>query len=173
MIEFATSNWGGLASAVGLVVSTGGLAYAIVVARGARSASRAAQTAANETRTQIARHLQTVDLERAIGTIQRIKLLHDIRRWEAAMEQYPALRTMLSGISARCSGEKENARSILEQGIKRVENMENFVRKCINSGIGDSELADLEDLNPVLNEIERTLVALSSNAGLENLQDET
>ena len=103
MIDFVTDNWGSLASAAGLVVSFVGIGWAIIELRRARAAAQAARAAANETRNDIARHVQAVDLERAIALIQRIKLLHDIGRWDAAMEQYQALRSILSHIIARCS----------------------------------------------------------------------
>jgi hypothetical protein len=67
MTEFWSLNWGDVATVVGVVVSLVGLCWAIKEARGARSASEAAQKAAREAAGQIARHLQTVDLERAIG----------------------------------------------------------------------------------------------------------
>ena len=76
MVEFWSVTWGDIAAIVGIIVSLGGLGWAIKEARGARSASEAANEAASETRDQIARHLQTVDLQRAIGLIERIKTLH-------------------------------------------------------------------------------------------------
>ena len=83
MLEFWSVTWGDIATVVGIIVSLGGLGWAIKEARGARSASEAAKVAASETRDQIAHHLQAVDLERAIGLIERIKTLHDNDRWEA------------------------------------------------------------------------------------------
>ena len=104
-MEYLADNWGSLASVTGVVVSLAGLAWAIIEARGARSASLAARAATNETRSDIARYLQAVDLQRAIALIQRIKLLHDTRRWDAALEQYQSLREMLSYIIAPLHGE--------------------------------------------------------------------
>lgn len=173
MMNFWAFSWGDVATVVGIVVSLIGLGWAIKEARGAKSASQAARTAAREARNQISQRLQTVDLERAFGLIQRIKLLHDIGRWEAALEQYPPLRIMLSDITARCSVDQESDRDRLNQGIRTVESMENFVRKYINADIGNIEPGALEDINSVLNEIEGTLVAMSSSAVFENLQDET
>jgi hypothetical protein len=94
-------NAGSWASISGVVISTVGLIATIYVAWGARSASRAAEKAATATNDRIESHLQSVDLERAIALIQRIKLLHDTERWEAALEQYQSLRMMLSDIIAR------------------------------------------------------------------------
>ncbi len=157
MIEFAASNWGGLASAAGLAVSAGGLAYAIVVARGARSASRAAQTAANETRDQIARHLQTVHLERAIGLIRVIKSLHNNNGWVAARELYQVLRTMLS--EARCPESQTAFREKLANDRIIVKDIENLVDEYINQDIEDSRRANL---NRQLNEIQSDLEDLAN-----------
>ena len=168
MMEFVTGNWGGLVSVVGLAVSVVGLIWAIVVARGARSASQAAHKAAREAVGQIARHLQTVDLERAIGLIQRIKLLHDIAWWEAAMEQYQALRAMLSDIIARCPEGHTERRQRLNTARMRVRSMENLVRERINQSIGDTERANL---NRELNEIQSDLEELASELGFGDPQE--
>ena len=132
MIDFVAANWGGLVSITGVIVSLIGLGWAIKEARGARSASQAAHTAAGETKTQIDRYLQTVDSERAIWLIQRIKLLHDVERWEAAMEQYQALRLMLSNIIARLSGGERSLYERLAIGRGQLQEMENHVGECIN-----------------------------------------
>ena len=173
MMDFGLYNWGDLASGAGLIVSLGGLVWIGIEARRARSAAQAAQMAARHTRDQITRHLQTVDLERAIGLIRHIKLLHDTNRWEGALEHYHPLRTMLSDIVARSSDDQGHVRGISDEHITMVEHMENFVRQCINSGIGDNEQEDLQDLNPILNGIESTLVTMSSNAGFGDPQGET
>ena len=85
-MDFLAANWGALLSGFGVIVSLVGLGWVIKEARGARSASTAAQLAANATRDRIEGYLQTVDLERTIALIQRVKLLHDTGRWDAAME---------------------------------------------------------------------------------------
>lgn len=169
IMDFWSFNWGDLASGAGLIVSLAGLLWIGIEARRARSAAQAAQIAARHTRHHITRHLQTVDLERAVGLIRHIKLLHDTNRWEGALEHYHPLRTMLSDIVARSSNDQEHMRGILDEDIIMVESMENFVRQCINSGIGDSEQEDLQDLNPILNGIESALVAMSSSAGFGDL----
>ena len=167
MIEFVTGNWGSLASVVGVFVSLAGLSWAIREARRARSAAQAARVAATETRSYIARHLQVVDLERAIALIQRIKLLHEIGRWEAAMEQYHSLRVMLSDINARCSENQPELSKRLITAIRRVRQMENFVGERIGRVI---EERDRSLLNRRLNRMQSDLVILASNLGFGNSQ---
>ena len=65
------------------------------------------------TREHISHHLQTVDLERAIGLIERIKTLHDNNRWEASTEHYQTLRAMLSDVIARCPEDQSAVRENL------------------------------------------------------------
>lgn len=169
MIDFVTANWGGLASAAGVIVSLVGLGWAIKEARGARSASQAAQTAAGETKTQIERYLQTVDSERAIWLIQRIKLLHDVERWEAAMEQYQALRLMLSNIIARLPGGSHSLYESLAIGRVQLQEMENHVGERISQ---DDEEPDRLRLNQILNGMQSNLEELASAIGFGDSQEE-
>ena len=76
-MDFWPVTWGDLATLAGIIVSLGGLGWAIREARGARSASESANIDTIETKGQITRYLQTEDLQRAIGLIERIKTLHD------------------------------------------------------------------------------------------------
>ena len=162
MIDFLWANWGSLASVVGVVLSLGGLGWAIKEARGAKSASRAAQMAANETRDQIALHLRTVQLERAIGLIQVIKSLHNSDGWVAARELYQVLRTMLSEIIARCSENQTEFRERLANDRIIVKDIENLVDEHINQGIEDSRRANI---NRQLNEIQSDLEDLANEDG--------
>ena len=90
-MDFFLDHWGSIFSVIGVVVSAGGLSWAIFEARGAKSA-------AIETRDSIGRHLVATDLARAIGLIQRLKFLHREGYWEAALEQYQTLRAIISDI---------------------------------------------------------------------------
>ena len=169
-MEFWSANWGELATLVGMIVSLGGLGWAIKEARGARSASEAAEAAARETRTQVAHHLQAVDLQRAIGLVDRIKTLHDNDRWEASRELYQTLRAMLSDVIARCPEDQVDVREKLATARTIVRGMEDFVRR---RG-GDAILKrDRSRLNVRLNEIQSDLEELASNVGFGDSQGET
>jgi hypothetical protein len=148
----------------------GGLGWAIKEARGARSASQAAETAASEARDQIARHLQTVDLHRAIGLIERIKTLHDNDRWEAAREHYQALRAMLSDVIARCPVNQADVREKLATARTIIRDTENFVRERIGKSIEDR---DRSRLNQSLNDIQSDLEELASVMGFGDSQGDT
>ncbi len=170
MTEFWSVTWGDVATVLGIVVSLGGLGWAIKEARGARSASEAAKTAAGETRDQIAHHLQAVDLQRAIALIQRIKTLHDDDRWEASTEHYQTLRAMLSDVIARSPEDQSDVREKLATARTIVREMENFVRGHERDSIREH---DRSQLNESLNAIQSDLEELASDVGFGDSQGET
>ena len=170
MMEFWSATWGDVATVVGIIVSLGAIVWAIKEARGARSASQAAEAAASETRDQIQRHLQTVDLHRAIGLIERIKTLHDNDRWEAAREHYQALRAMLSDVIARCPENQTEVREKLATARTIIRDTENFVRERIGKAIEDR---DRSQLNQSLNDIQSDLEELASVIGFGDSQGGT
>ena len=170
MMEFWSTTWGDVATVVGIVVALVGLVWAIKEARGARSASQAAEAASSETRDQIARHLQTVDLHRAVGLIERIKTLHDNDRWEAAREHYQALRAMLSDVIVRCPENQTQFREKLATARTIIRDTENFVRRRIGTMIDDR---DRSRLNQSLNDIQSELEELASVIGFGDSQGET
>ena len=163
MMEFWSVTWGDVATVVGIIVSLTGLAWAIIVARGARSAAR-------ETRDQIAHHLQAVDLERAIGLIERIKTLHDNDRWEASTEHYQTLRAMLSDVISRSPDNQSGVREKLATARTVVRDIENFVRGYDSGAIREH---DRSQLNESLNAIQSDLEELASDVGLGDSQGET
>ena len=170
MMDFWATTWGDIATLIGMIVALGGVVWAIKEARGARSASEAARTAASETREQIAGHLQTVDLQRAIGLIERIKTLHSNDRWDGSTELYQSLREMLSDVIARCPESQADVRGKLVVARTVVRDMENFVRQRVSRDITD---LDRFQWNQSLNEIQSGLEELASSAGFGDSPGET
>ena len=168
-MEFWSTTWGDLATFAGIIVALVGLIWAIKEASGARSASEAANKAAGETADQIAGHLQRVDLQRAIGLIERIKTLHDNNRWEGSTELYQSLRGMLSDVIVRCSESQADGRKKLSEARGIVEDMENLVRKHSSREIPDRQRYRL---NQRLNNIQSDLEELASNVGFGDSQGE-
>ena len=155
MTEFWTTNWGDAATALGFIVSLVGLGWAIREARGAKSAAHAAQVAASAARDRMARHLQTVDLQRAIGLIGRIKDLHESNRWEAATEHYQPLREMLSDVIVRCPEEQRQARDNLATARANVTDMDNLVRSRRIDSVSEQDKAlFIQRLNDTQGELE-------------------
>ena len=170
MVEFSSTTWGDVATVVGIAVSLGGLGWAIKVASGARSASEDAEKAAKETKDRIAHHLQAVELQRAIGLINRIKTLHDNDRWEASGEHYQTLREMLSDVIARCPKDQTNVRERLATARTIVREIENFVRGRDGSSIPEHRRFRL---NRNMNDMQSDLEELASSVGFGDSQGET
>jgi hypothetical protein len=91
------------------------------------------------------------------------------------MEQYQALRAMLSDIIARCPEGHTERRQRLGTAGRRVMGMENLVGEHINRvgehinrSIGDTERGNL---NRELNEIQSDLEELASDLGFGDPQD--
>ena len=162
-MEFLVAHWGNLASVIGVIVSVGGLAWAVVEARGARSAAQSAEQAALETKDNIGRHLLAIDLERAINLIQRLKLLHSTGRWEAALEQYQALRAMLSDIIARYPNDESELSERLISARYLIQEIEGYVEAQNNR---DFENEDVARLNQQLNKVQSDLEDMASRMGL-------
>ena len=113
----------------------------------------------------MARHLQAVELQRAIGLIERLKTLHDIGRWEASTEHYQTLREMLSDVIVRCPEEYRTVRENLSSARRVLLAVENLVRER-----GDRNMSshDRTRLNRRINEIQSVLEELASNIGFDD-----
>ena len=129
-MEFFLDHWGSLFSVIGVIVSVVGLAWAIREARRARSAAQSAERATIETRNSVRRHLVATDLERAVGLIQRLKLLHDTSRWEGALEQYQTLTAIISDIIIRSPGADSEIHRRLTQAKASLYMMEYHVHQA-------------------------------------------
>ena len=162
MFDFWETNWGDVASVVGIIVSLVGLGWAIKEAHGAKSAATAAQLAANETRDRIARHLQTVDLQRAIGLIERIKTLHDNERWQASREHYQTPRAMLSDVITRCPASDTTTREKLANSRIAIRTIEGLVSQ---RGSRDMSEDERSSFNRILNATQSDLEELASSIG--------
>lgn len=158
-MDFFLDHWGSVFSVIGVVVSVVGLAWAIREARRARSAAQSAEQATIETRNRIARHLVTTDLERAVGLIQRLKLLHREGHWEAALEQYQSLRAIISNITARHPDLEPEIHELLSSAREDISEMEDSVGMRVSR---DLEPDNLDVLSRQLNTIQSNLERISS-----------
>ncbi len=164
-MSFLQNHWGDLFSLLGVVVSGFGLFWAIRVAQAARSAAQAAEEGAIEARDRIGRHLLAVDLERAVALIQRLKLLHREGLWEAALEQYQALRAMLSSIVSHHTELDTDRRRRLIEFRGMITLLEQSVEKL--SARGQPSVEDFAEMNSNLNRIQVDLEDMASASGLD------
>lgn len=174
MVEFFLDRWGDLFSVIGVFVSAVGLWLAFREARrarreaqNARSAAIAAEKATIETRNRIGRHLVTIDLQRAVGLIQRLKLLHSANRWDAALEQYQSLRAIISDIIARYPELDTGIRRRLSLARHQIRRMEDLVEDSADQGLETDEWVPL---NHSLNEIQSDLESIASTMEFGELE---
>ena len=165
-MDFLSDHWGGLASVIGVVVSVIGLAWAIIEASRARSAAQSAEQIAEEVKLEAfentKRHLLMVDIERAIDLIQRLKLLHIIGRWDAALEQYQALRRLITSIVPRCPELETGLISRLSAARFVIRDMENAVASPRPEGLTAGVKATLTQR---LNDIQGDLEDIATTTG--------
>ncbi|MCY4653063.1 MAG: hypothetical protein OXC95_07855 [Dehalococcoidia bacterium] len=162
-MDFLSDHWGSVFSVIGVVVSVVGLAWAILEAHSAKSAAQAAEQATVETRDSIGRYLAATDLARAIGLIQRLKLLHRESRWEAALEQYQAVRAIISSIAARHPDLETETKRLLALAREQISVMEDYVETQVSRSL---EPDDMGRLNRQLNQIQSHLEDTSSTMDL-------
>ena len=157
-MEFLQNHWGDLFSALGLAVGALGLAMAAWAALNARSAKQAAV----EARDRIGRSLAATDLERSVALIQRLKLLHRNERWEEALEQYQALRAMLSSIIVRHADLEPAERARLVAARTLITYMERQVEEAHVDG---KQGENLTAMNSQLSQIQSDLEDMAGAVG--------
>ena len=158
MADFLNS-WGGLIGLIGAVLSLFGLAASIWAVYRAGKARDAAEAARRETRVALTRALATVDLERAIALVQRLKELHQETRWEVSAVLYQTLRVMLIDIAARCPADAPQWQLQLQAATLQVTEIDNAVSAAIGEG---NEPPGRQNFNEVLNDIQVNLERMSS-----------
>ena len=133
MLGHLADNW---PTWFGVVLSALGLLAAFVAmkrAGKAQTAAAAAETATQETRKAITRTLTTVELQRAIALVQRLKELHRERRWDLSLEHYQTLRVMLEDIDSRHPDPDPKLHATFREAIPRIKIMEDSVDKAVQT----------------------------------------
>lgn len=162
-MNYFLENWGNFVGALGLIITLLGLIVSFLAfkrAGKARDAAEAAEAASRETRSTITRSLTTVELERAIALVQRLKDLHRANKWETSLEHYQPLRVTLAEIRSRHLNLTSELRQTLDDAILNVTTMENDVSTAVRENVG---LAELRAFERTLNDIQRELVVISSS----------
>lgn len=161
MADFLNS-WGGLIGLIGALLSLFGLAASIWAVYCAGKAREAAEAARRETRVALTRALATVELERAIALVQRLKELHRDNRREAGLVLYPILRVMLVDISFHHTESTAESQELLQRAIMQITEMEDR----LGASTGDD--ADFREFSVKLNALQVNLENLASDIQLPN-----
>ena len=163
-MEFTSSeNWGSLASALGLIVSLGGLIWAIRAAQGARTAAQAAEKAATETRRAIRRDLTIVDIERANARLEALKGQHRNRQWEVALAAYPEILNMLYDIRNRHPRLTDEWYNDMNWAVDRIYD----IQDAVEQGRRSSLYPNAANLNRTLSQIQSRLRNIHVGNGSE------
>ena len=140
----------------GLVASVIGLIFAFL----ARRAARSAEQAANEARHSISQTLCLVSAQRALSVIVRLNTLHREQSWEAALELYRELRTLLNDISGMMPPDLAPFRAEVDRGIEQLSVIESLVSQAIGR---TDDPGSFQVLSEFLNAIQTTPEALVSS----------
>ena len=159
-MSYFLDNWGSVVGIVGVIVGLIGVGFSVAAFYRAGKARDAAEAASKQTGTAIALVLTTVDLERAIALVQRLKGLSWDGRWEISLEHYQPLRVMLSNIRSRHPAPTPELQRQLEQSILQITYVENTVYQAV---IVDSEPPERLMFNMMLNDIQVHLEEIASS----------
>lgn len=155
-----------LVGAGGLAASIVGLVFAYLARRAAKSAEfaatsaeDAAQSARMEARRALTRDLSSVDIERAIALINRLKGLHRQENWGAALVLYQDLRRTLGEIRAGLPTSLDQFGEKINEAVPQVTIMEDQVSRALYES---TPLENAPELSEILNAIQQDLETLQT-----------
>ena len=155
---YFVENWGNFVGLLGLLASVGGLFYACLARRAAKSAEKAAR----EARQALTRTISAIDIERAKAIIDRLMEVHLQGNWDYALGLYQDLRRTLSEIEAGIPIDLMDYRNSVRQAIPQITAMINLVNRS-RDGSGDTVSDNVSNRNEILNGIQQSLIMLQSD----------
>ena len=155
-MDYLVENWGSFVGVLGLLASVGGLVYALL----ARRAAKSAEQAAREARQALSRSLSSVDIERAVALINHLKDLHRQRNWNQVLGEYQTLRRTLLEIRSGIPATLAVFRDTIGSAVAQVTLMANRVNRSL---VENSEPEDPAELDEILNDIQQELETLQSD----------
>ena len=157
-MEFLSENWGNIVGLLGLLASVGGLVYAFL----ARRAAKSAEVAAKEARSAMSRAISSIDVERAVALISRLMELHRQGNWDYAFTLFQVLRRTLSEIASGIPTDLNHHQDKIRQAIPEVSAMANLVNRLRHLG-ESGEPVDTLRIDDRLNAIQQDLELLQSD----------
>ena len=107
-----------------------GLPVAIFEINRSRSAAEAAKYAADKTKAAMSQNLTAVDLERASNSIDEIRDLHRLDKWEVALYRNRDIRRMLSDIRARYPDLNLGQQDTIKKAITHLQTLDRRVAEA-------------------------------------------
>ena len=149
---YFVENWGSFVGLLGLLASIGGLVYASL----ARRAAKSAEQAAREARDSIGQTICLVNAQKALSLVDRLTFLHRERRWDAAGEVYRELHTLLSDIDTMIPQHLYQLRAQMNRVMGQLSVIQSQAYNALSSGDPSP------DPSNTLNSIRANLEALVS-----------
>ena len=118
---------GSIASFVGVVVSLGGLGFAILQLIKLRGETRAAREASEATRRTVGRDLAIADVTRLNDRLQAIKEIHRDGNRRRALDRYPEIIELFLDVRRRHPGLSEEDRVRILRAIGDITEIERAV----------------------------------------------
>ena len=157
MMDYLIGNWGSFVGLLGFLVSIGGLVYAFL----ARRAAKSAESAAREARQALRRTIGSIDVERAVDLITRLMEVHRQANWDYALALYQDLRRTLSEIETSIPLDLVDYQDSIREAIPQITAMINMVNRSRGEN-ADARLDDVSNRNEILNGIQESLEMLQS-----------
>lgn len=156
-MTYFLDNWGSFVGALGLAASIGGLVFAYL----ARRAAKSAEGAAIEARQALTRTLRLVDVQEAIDLIDRLKDRLELRDWGVVRELYSGLQSKLSDVLAALPSNQERYREIVSNAWEETKTLQNLAHNVIFEEEPDTDIRMGSIVK--LNEVQQNLRAMLSN----------
>jgi len=157
-VDYFVENWGNFVGLLGLLASVGGLFYACLARRAAKSAEKAAR----EARQALARTISSIDVERAVAMINRLMEVHRQGNWDHALSMYQDLRRTLSEIGTSIPQDLVEYRNSVQESIPQITAMINLVNR-FRDGSDHTRPEYISSLNEILNGIQQRLEMLQGS----------
>lgn len=156
-MTYFLDNWGSFVGALGLAASIGGLVFAYL----ARRAAKSAEAAAIEARQALTRTLRLVDVQEAVDLIDRLKDRLELRDWGVVRELYSRLQSKLSDVLAALPSNQERYREIVSTAWEETKALQNLAHNVIFEEEPDTDIRMGSIVK--LNEVQQNLRAMLSN----------
>ena len=127
------SDWGNLASIVGLGVSIVGFAFTLWSVSRSKKATQQAMEAVEKAREDIFRSNKMIDLASAMTIMEEIKRLHGVGAWHILPDRYASLRNALTCIRTSKPSLPDEHKAVIQGAIEQLRIVENKIERALAS----------------------------------------
>jgi hypothetical protein len=162
-------HWGNFSSVIGLVVSTIGFFWTLIIVWKSKTAAQRAEEAASAMKEALLKYESLTNCSNAISIIEEIRTFHREAEWDKSLYRYSRLTPVLLGLKADRGSFSEKDMGVIAGMIKQVAGCEKEVDKIRM----DSKYQIKADrLNEILSTQVRKLHELLSNLKIHTKQEQ-